>query len=63
MAPLLRTCCGFLQLQSASRVANPRLFIRSGLKVGWNHLYGVPVAQVRESSQYMIEETHGDIHR
>ena len=48
MAPLLRTCCGFLQLQSACKAANSRLFIRSGLNVGSNHLYIFPIVQVRE---------------
>ena len=48
MAPLIRTCCGFLQLQSACKVANPRLIIRSGLNFGSNHLYRYPAVQVRK---------------
>ena len=48
MAPMFRTCCGFLQVHAACKVGNPRLCIRSGLKVGPKSLYRLPAIQVRE---------------
>ena len=49
MAPLSRTCCGFLKLQLTCKVGTPRVFLRPGLNFGLNHLYSYPVVQVRES--------------
>ena len=48
MAPLSRTCCGFLKLQLTCKVGTSRVFLRPGLNIGLNHLYGYPVVQVRE---------------
>lgn len=48
MAPMFRTCCGFLQLHAACKVGNPRLFIKTGLNAGPNRLFRLPALQVRE---------------
>ncbi|KAL9969189.1 hypothetical protein ACROYT_G021376 [Oculina patagonica] len=45
MAPMFRTCCGFLQLHGACKVTNPRLFIKTGLNVGSKYLSRSPVVQ------------------
>lgn len=48
MAPMFRTCCGFLQIQAAYKVGNPRLCIKTGLNAGAKCLYRLPAIQVRE---------------
>ena len=48
MAPMIRTCCGFLQMHAAWKVGNPRLFIKTGLNSGQNCLFRLPALQVRE---------------
>ena len=54
MAPMFRTCCGFLQIHAACKVGNPRLCIKTGLNAGPKCLYRLPAIQVRESSQSHI---------
>ena len=48
MAPGLRTCCGFLQIQTAYRVSNPRLCMQSGLNAGSRYSYRWSALQVKE---------------
>ena len=49
MAPMFRTCCGFLQIHAACKVGNPRLFLKTGLNTGPSCLLRLPAVQVRES--------------
>ncbi|PFX34198.1 ATP-binding cassette sub-family B member 7, mitochondrial-like [Stylophora pistillata] len=39
MAPVFRTCCGFLQIQTAYRVFNPRLCLQPSLNAGSRYSY------------------------
>lgn len=48
MAPMFRTCCGFLQIHAACKVGNPRLCLKTGLNAGSKSLYRLPAIQVRE---------------
>lgn len=48
MAPVFRTCYGFLQIQTAYRVSNPRLCLQSGLNAGSRYSYRWSTLQVRE---------------
>ena len=48
MAPVFRTCCGFLQIQTAYRVSNPRLCLQSGLNAGSRYSYRWSALQVKE---------------
>ncbi|XP_020601314.1 ATP-binding cassette sub-family B member 7, mitochondrial-like [Orbicella faveolata] len=45
MAPMFRTCCGFLQIQAAYKVGNPLLCIKTGLNAGPKCLYRLPAIQ------------------
>ena len=48
MAPVFRTCCGFLQIQTAYRVSYPQLCLRSGLNAGSRYSYRWSALQVKE---------------
>lgn len=58
MAPLWRTCSGFLQLHSAQKVTNPRFVLKTSLSFGSIHLYRVPFVQ-RTSAHHLRQYDTG----
>ena len=66
MAPIFRTCCGFLQIHGACKVTNPRLYIKTSLNVGSKYLSRSPVLQVREfitNATNVISEFRNEIYK